>query len=42
MTGGDGAGVAAYRNAAGAALAPTSDFDNERGLRAAEAAIRAG
>ena len=34
--------VAAYRDARGGGSVPTGDFDNERGLRAAEAAIRAG
>ena len=34
--------VAAYRDARGAGSVPTGDFDNERGLRAAEAAVRTG
>ena len=34
--------VAAYRDTRGAGSVPTGDFDNEWGLRAAEAAIRAG
>ena len=34
--------VAAYRDTRGAGTVSTGDFDNERGLRAAEAAIRAG